>query len=130
MAEEDDEKKGLSRRDFLTGSAAGAATLTLLPGSGKAEEPTKWDREVDVVVVGGGTGILGAIAAARNGADSVILLEKRPGVGGNTAMSGGVAWVPNNHRMKEAGLEDSREKALTYMRKLRLEQADDEIDGK
>ena len=127
MAEEDDEKKGLSRRDFLTGSAAGAATLTLLPGSGKAEEPTQWDREVDVVVVGGGTGILGAIAAARNGADSVILLEKRPGVGGNTAMSGGVAWVPNNHRMKEAGLEDSREKALTYMRKLRLEQADDEI---
>ena len=122
-----DEKKGLSRRDFLAGSAAGAAALAALPTPGKAEAASTWDREVDVVVIGGGTGLVGAIAAARSGASPVLVLEKRAGVGGNTAMSGGVAWVPNNHAMKEAGIEDSREKAITYLRKLRLEQADDEI---
>ena len=123
-----DEQKGLSRRDFLAGSAAGAAALAALPTTGKADDqPATWDREVDVVVVGGGTGLLGAIAASRNGADKVLVLEKRAGVGGNTAMSGGVAWVPNNHVMKEAGIDDSRENALIYLRKLRLEQADDEI---
>jgi succinate dehydrogenase/fumarate reductase flavoprotein subunit len=123
-----DEQKGLSRRDFLAGSAAGAAALAALPTTGKADDqPATWDREADVVVVGGGTGLLGAIAATRNGADKVLVLEKRAGVGGNTAMSGGVAWVPNNHVMKEAGIDDSRENALIYLRKLRLEQADDEI---
>ncbi|MEE3327610.1 MAG: FAD-dependent oxidoreductase [Myxococcota bacterium] len=126
MAERD-EKKGLSRRDFLAGSAAGAAALAALPTTGRADEQPTWDQEADVVVIGGGTGLLGAITAARNGADKVVVLEKRAGVGGNTAMSGGVAWVPNNHVMKEAGIEDSREQALVYLRKLRLEQADDEI---
>ena len=119
--------KGLSRRDFLAGSAVGAAALATLPGAGSAEEETDWDQEADVVVVGGGTGLLGALSAAQHGAGRVLVLEKQAGVGGNTAMSGGVAWVPNNHAMKKAGIEDSRENALIYLRKLRLEQADDEI---
>lgn len=119
--------KGLSRRDFLAGSAVGAAALATLPGAGSAEEETDWDQEADVVVVGGGTGLLGALSAAQHGAGRVLVLEKQAGVGGNTAMSGGVAWVPNNHAMKKAGIEDSRENALIYLRKLRLEQADDDI---
>ena len=31
-------------------------------------------------------------------------------------MSGGGIWIPNNHHMKRLGAEDTREKALTYIR--------------
>jgi succinate dehydrogenase/fumarate reductase flavoprotein subunit len=125
-----DEGRGLSRRTFLTasGASAGVAALGSLPLSSGADAAAEqaWDLETDVVVVGSGTGLVGAIAAARGGA-SVVLLEKRAGPGGNTAMSGGVAWVPNNHAMTAAGIEDSREQALVYLRKLRLEQAEDAL---
>ena len=53
MARKSDDK-GLSRRDFLAGSAVGAAALATLPGAGSAEEEAAWDQEADVVVVGGG----------------------------------------------------------------------------
>lgn len=119
----------VSRRRFLSGAAgaAGAAAMGPLPAVGAEPEGTAWDLEADAVVVGGGTGLAGAIAAARTGAESVLVLEKRAGVGGNTAMSGGVAWVPNNHVMRAAGIADSRETALVYLRKLRLEQADEAL---
>ncbi len=120
-------KKGLSRRAFLAGGAVGSAALASLATAEGGDAESGWDEEREVVVVGGGTGLLGAIAAARGGASDVLLIEKRPGVGGNTAMSGGVAWIPNNHAMRVAGIPDSREKALTYLRKLRLDQADDDI---
>jgi 3-oxosteroid 1-dehydrogenase len=48
----------------------------------------------------------------------VIVLEKAPKVGGATAVSGGVLWVPNNHHMPEVGVQDSRAEALTYMKRL------------
>jgi 3-oxosteroid 1-dehydrogenase len=71
--------------------------------------------ETDLVIVGtGGAGLTAAIAAAEAGA-SVILLEKSDFVGGTTAVSGGVIWVPNNPKMKALGLADSREEALGYM---------------
>ena len=117
---------GVSRRGFLAGTAASAATLAALPAAGANGDEQAWDLETDVIVVGAGTGLTGAIAAARGGAQ-VLVLEKRAGVGGNTAMSGGVAWVPNNHAMAAAGIEDSRETALRYLKKLRLGQADDEL---
>jgi len=120
---------GVSRRQFLStaAGAAGAATLAPLPALGAESENAEWDLEVDAIVVGSGTGLVGAIAAARSGAESVIVLEKSAGIGGNTAMSGGVAWLPNNHVMHAAGIPDSREAALVYLRKLRLEQADEAI---
>lgn len=76
---------------------------------------TMEQREFDVVVMGsGGGGLLAALTAARAGA-KVALVEKASTIGGTTAVSGGVIWVPCNHRMAEAGLTDSREQALTYM---------------
>ena len=119
----------VSRRLFLSGAvgAAGAAVMGPIPAISAEGDGDAWDLEADAVVVGGGTGLVGAIAAARTGAESVLVLEKRAGVGGNTAMSGGVAWLPNNHVMRAAGIADSRELALVYLRKLRLEQADEAL---
>jgi succinate dehydrogenase/fumarate reductase flavoprotein subunit len=73
----------------------------------------RWNVEADVVVIGtGAAGMVAALAAAEGG-QRVALLEKSDRVGGTTAVSGGVVWVPGNHHMAEAGLADSREEALS-----------------
>jgi 3-oxosteroid 1-dehydrogenase len=75
---------------------------------------TTWDSTVDFVVIGaGGGGLVAALAAADAGA-SVMVLEKQALVGGSTAMSGGMAWVPNNPVMQAAGVRDSYEDAMAH----------------
>src|ERR1700748_2694141 len=70
----------------------------------------------DVIVVGsGGAGLAAALAAAVDGA-KVMVLEKSPVLGGTTAMSSAGTWVPANHHMLAAGLEDSAEETLAYLR--------------
>jgi len=77
-----------------------------------------WDAAADVVVVGtGAAGLSAALAAHEDGA-SVALLEKAHVVGGTTAISGGVVWVPNNRQMAEAGLRDSRDEAIGYIERM------------
>ena len=72
--------------------------------------------EADVIVVGSGAaGLSAALAAAHDGA-SVVVLEKSRWLGGTTAMSGAGTWVPGNHHMTAAGIEDSPEETLTYIR--------------
>ena len=80
--------------------------------------------EYDVVVLGSGAaGLTAALAAARAGA-SVGLFEKADLIGGSTAISGGVCWVPLNHHEDEAGIADSREDVLTYLASLSLDRMD------
>jgi succinate dehydrogenase/fumarate reductase flavoprotein subunit len=74
----------------------------------------KWDATTDVLVLGSGTGLLGALAAHDRGR-KVLILEKRPVPGGNTGISGGVAWLPNNHLMKAGGIKDSVRGATQYV---------------
>ena len=89
--------------------------------------PQRWDLEVDVAVLGSGaSGTTAAILAADSGAE-VAVLERAEAVGGTTALSGGVLWLPNNHHMAEAGIEDSREDALAYLNSLSLGMMDDEL---
>ena len=89
--------------------------------------PERWDLEVDVAVLGSGaSGTTAAILASDNGAE-VALLERAEVVGGTTALSGGVLWIPNNHHMAEAGIEDSREDALAYLDSLSLGMMDPEL---
>jgi hypothetical protein len=123
--------KAVSRRKFLGGAAVGLAagvaatttgSLACSPSSAPAP-PEHWDREADVVIVGSGTGLVGALAASVAGAE-VLVLEKRAIAGGSTGHSGGVAWIPNNSYMAAEGIEDSREKALVYMQHLSQQQAD------
>lgn len=81
----------------------------------------------DLVVIGSGAaGLTGALVAALGGAH-VVVIEKAAQIGGTTAISGGGAWIPNNHLAETVGVEDSREEALEYMRACAGELADDDI---
>jgi 3-oxosteroid 1-dehydrogenase len=76
----------------------------------------RWDHTTDVLVVGsGGGGMTAALMARDRGADALVI-EKSSLYGGSTSMSGGSVWIPNNHLMKKAGLADSLEEALTYLK--------------
>jgi len=70
----------------------------------------------DVVVVGSGAAGLSAALAASVGGAQVIVLEKARVLGGTTAMSAAGTWIPANHHMLAAGISDSSEEALTYLR--------------
>jgi succinate dehydrogenase/fumarate reductase flavoprotein subunit len=81
----------------------------------------------DVVVLGtGAAGLVAAATAAHEGA-SVGLFEKSDMVGGTTAMSGGIIWMPNNHLQEAAGVVDSRQMALEYLDSLSLGQIDSDM---
>ena len=89
--------------------------------------PAKWDEEADVVVLGyGGAGGTAAVVAHDKGAE-VLIVEKTEVPGGTTAIAGGAVWIPNNPVAKAAGIQDSRDEALTYMRLIAQGQADDQL---
>lgn len=71
--------------------------------------------EVDVLVVGSGAGGLSTAVAAAHRGMKVIVAEKEAYFGGTTARSGGWMWIPANGPAKRAGVEDSAEKARTYL---------------
>ena len=69
----------------------------------------------DVVVVGaGGAGMTAALAAARQGLDTV-LIEKSNYFGGSTARSGGGVWIPGNYALRAAGEADDPEESKRYL---------------
>jgi 3-oxosteroid 1-dehydrogenase len=76
---------------------------------------TAFDELFDFVVVGSGGGSMCAGLVMRSAGKSVLILEKTSLVGGTTSRSGGVMWIPNNPFMKRDGVEDSFEKASTYL---------------
>ena len=115
----------INRRHILkAGATIAAATAVTTPvGATAADE---YDAVYDVIVVGSGTGLCGALRAARAGL-KVLVLEKDQVIGGTTLVSGGVLWVPDNHIQKREGLEDNREDARTYLEQLAQGQAAPEL---
>ena len=73
---------------------------------------------VDVLVVGSGGGGMTAALAAVDADLTTLIIEKSPVYGGSTAMSGGAIWIPNNHLMKKAGLNDSAEEGVIYLKSI------------
>ena len=79
---------------------------------------TKAEQEVDWLVAGAGAaGMTGAVVAHQLGG-TVLVLEKEPLYGGTTAKSGGVAWIPGNHRQAAVRIADSPEEGYTYLKGL------------
>jgi len=89
--------------------------------------PDKWDIEVDLVSVGSSAGGLTAAIVGHDLGLSTVVVEKADVLGGATALSGGVIWIPFNHHMLEMGISDSREDALTYVRGVSMGHHDEEI---
>ena len=95
---DENEKTGISRRDFVKLAGAGAATIAgtgvLAPMAAQAQGttpalPAKWDLEADVVIIGSGAvGLPAAIRAVDTGA-SVIIVETNYDIGGHAITSGG-----------------------------------------
>jgi 3-oxosteroid 1-dehydrogenase len=67
-----------------------------------------------VVVGAGGAGMTAALAAARQGLDTV-LVEKSSYFGGSTARSGGGVWIPGNYALKKAKQDDPLENSKLYL---------------
>jgi len=84
------------------------------------DRPQQWDRVADVVVLGSGAAGLVAATLAHDGGAQVVVLEKADLIGGTTGVSGGMPWIPMNRHMADVDVADSREDALTYIRRLTL----------
>src|SRR5664279_2971922 len=69
----------------------------------------------DVVVIGAGAGGMTAAAVAAAEGLSVLLIEKTEFVGGTTAWSGGMVWIPVNAAMRQVGIADSQSDAARYL---------------
>lgn len=82
-----------------------------MSGTGSAE-PT--EERYDVVVVGSGGGLFGALAAATRGLRTLVI-EKATHVGGTTALSGAGIWLPGNPAILRAGFDDTLDAARTYL---------------
>lgn len=124
-------RKGLLERSDLLRDMVDGEIVEDLAGLTYAarvhhEQEVEWDHEVDVVVMGSGTGLMAALRAADAGL-SVIVLEKAATLGGTMAVSGGGIWVPNNYRMAEAGISDTEQEALEYLHHVSLGQYDPEL---
>ena len=75
----------------------------------------RWDRVVDVVVVGTGGGAMVAATLAADGGAEVLVVEKDAVVGGTTGVSGGVMWIPQNAHMADAGSTTHAYDAIAYI---------------
>ncbi len=74
-----------------------------------------FDETYDWIVVGSGAGSMASALVMRKAGKSVLILEKTDFIGGTTAKSGGVMWIPNNRFIRAAESDESAEKAITYL---------------
>lgn len=114
------ENRKLARRQFMqqTGSAAAWGTLAAAGFAARpaiaAETSAKWDKEVDVLVIGfGATGAAAAIEAHDAGA-RVAIVEKAPVAGGSSALSGGIVYAAGTSVQRSLGIQDTSEGMYKY----------------
>jgi succinate dehydrogenase/fumarate reductase flavoprotein subunit len=69
----------------------------------------------DVIVVGSGAAGLSAACTAAARGKRVVVLEASDRVGGTTAISGGMVWIPGNYKMNAAGIPDDLDAGREYL---------------
>jgi succinate dehydrogenase/fumarate reductase flavoprotein subunit len=70
----------------------------------------------DLLIVGSGAGgFAAAVVAAAAGLD-VQMIEKTESFGGTTCSSAGVIWIPGSRQARAAGITDTRDAVLAYLR--------------
>lgn len=74
------------------------------------------DLECDVLIIGSGAGGLSTAITCKKAGLSVIVIEKEEYFGGTTAFSGGVLWIPLSPHAKAAGIKDTKEKVIEYLK--------------
>src|SRR5688572_280955 len=80
-----------------------------------AETSERADKTYDFIVVGSGAASVVAALIVKMAGGRPLILEKSDLVGGSTAVSGGVLWVPCSGPMRRAGVTDSLEAASAYL---------------
>lgn len=75
-------------------------------------------KDLDLLIVGSGAGAMTAALFAKANKLNVLVIEKSKYYGGSTAMSGGGIWVPNNPTLKRAGVKDSSQQIVAYMKEV------------
>lgn len=108
-----------SRRQWLKGGSAlllgGAAAAA--SAATQAGQKARFDKVVDVIVVGSGFAALAAALEAKAGGADVLLIEKMPMLGGNSAINGGAFAVAGSPLQEKDGIKDSPELMLQDMLK-------------
>ncbi|MBE7216211.1 flavocytochrome c [Shewanella benthica] len=100
----------LGRRNFIKGMGAAAGVALAAPAMAISEKAdgVKWDKEVEVLIIGSGfAGLAAAIEATRKGAKDVHIFEKMSYFGGNSAINGGLFAAPGTPMQKKEGVQDS-----------------------
>ncbi len=119
---EEKREKGFGRREFVKGTIIGGSALALAGLDARkvkaAIPPKKWDKQVDVIVVGaGGAGLMAAIQAHMAGADVLVIQKTDDVFTSSTAISGGSFSAAGTRFQREKGIEDSPAKFYEDMLK-------------
>ncbi len=107
-----------ARRKFLKGLGSGALLAVAGTSTGCSATNTEWNSTFDWICVGSGVGGCSAAIAGHDQGMKTVLLEQTDKIGGSSsqASSRGGLFAPMNRWQKEAGIQDSREKGLAYLR--------------
>ena len=106
---------GIGRRQLLRGGAAALAGAALTPQAAARAVDVRWDRTVDVLVIGTGFAGLAAAFEAHRAGRRVLLLDKRRIPGGNSLINGGYLGAAGSSFQRRAGIEDGPERMLDDM---------------
>ena len=98
---------GRGCRDGGAGAAASLAPREADRQSGTTRRTSSWS--------GSGVGACTAAVIAHENGDSVVMLEKAPILGGTSAKSAGVLWIPNNFALRANGIDDKKEDCLRFL---------------
>lgn len=104
-----------TRRMLLKIASVGALPVFSSAAFASNQSSAKFDKTADVIVIGSGfAGLAAALEAKEKGA-SVMLLEKMPAFGGNSAINGGAFAVAGSPLQEKEGIKDSPELMLADM---------------